>query len=275
STALTLSTWSCNFSCPWCQNFHLSKVEPHPATAMFYEAETILDLARRRGDEGLCVSFQEPVLLSDWAVSLFKIGRQKGLYGCFVSNGYMTAEALQLLYDGGMDGLTINVKGDRETYEKYCCSVDVDKVWKNAAEAKRKGIYVEVSNLVVNGVSDDEACISEVIERHLKEVGPETPLHFTRYFPAYRFDNPPTRMEVLEKAYDTARKAGVLYPYVGNASGHRCESTYCPGCGERVIQRSGYVRKYSVTDDKRCPKCGQHIPIRGNYVRKPSAHFVA
>jgi pyruvate formate lyase activating enzyme len=276
STALTLSTWSCNFACPWCQNFHLSKVKPEPSIATFYETEAIVDMAKRRGDEGLCASFQEPLLLFDWAVSLFRTGRQGGLYGCFVSNGYMTAEALQMLRDSGMDGLTIDVKGNRETYQKYCYNAEVDNVWRNAREAKAKGIHVEVVNLVVSGVSDDETGTKEVIERHLKEVGPETPLHFNRYYPAYKFDNPPTRIEILEKAYGMARKAGMLYPYIGNVFGHKYESTYCPDCGELVVQRlGGFVRKYKITKDNKCLKCGHPIPIQGSYVRKSRPYFVA
>lgn len=276
STALTLSTWSCNFDCPWCQNFHLSKVEPDPVTARFYLAETVVDIALRRKDEGLCISFQEPTLLFDWAVSLFRAGCQKGLYGCYVSNGYMTSEALQLLKDSGMDGLKIDIKGEAETYRKYCSNIDVEKVWKNVSGAKGKGLHVEVVNLLVKGVSDDEASIQGVIEHHMKEAGPETPLHFTRYYPAYKFDNPPTKIETLEKAYGMAKKAGVQYPYVGNVFGHKYESTYCPNCGLLLIQRYGYsIRKYNVTKGKECPKCGQPIPIVGSYVRKPRSYFVA
>lgn len=276
STALTLSTWSCNFDCPWCQNFHLSKLEPDPTRANFYSIEEIVDMTFRRKDEGLCISFQEPTLLFDWVVSLFNAGCQKVLYGCYVSNGYMTLEALQLLQNSGMDGLKIDIKGDVETYQKYCSNVDVEKVWKNAREAKKKGIHLEIVNLVISEVSDDKACIEEVIERHLKEVGPETPLHFNRYYPAYKFDNPPTKIETLEEAYDKAKKAGIDYPYVGNVFGHKYENTYCPNCSEILIQRFSYsIRKYNISKDKKCPKCGQTIPIRGNYIKKPRVYFVA
>lgn len=276
STALTLSTWSCNFTCPWCQNSHLSKLEPDPINASFYPIETIVDMALRRKDEGLCISFQEPTLLFDWAISLFKAGNQKRLYSCYVSNGYMTSEALQLLQNAGMDGLKIDIKGDAETYQKYCSNVDIEKIWKNAREAEKKGLHVEIVNLIVTGVSDDEACIEEVIERHLKEVGPETPLHFTRYYPAYKFENPPTKIETLEKAYTVARKAGMHYPYVGNVLDHKYENTYCPNCNEILIQRFSYsIKKYHLTKDKKCPKCGQTIPIRGNYIQKPRSYFVA
>jgi pyruvate formate lyase activating enzyme len=122
---------------------------------------------------------------------------------------------------------------------------------------------------VVTSVNDDENCLRWVIEKHLKEVGPETPLHFTRYYPAYKFHSPPTKVETLEKAREMARKAGVLYPYLGNVQGHEYENTYCPNCGEKLIQRLGYtIVRYKVTDGKKCPHCGQTIPITGKYVRK-------
>ncbi|MFP3984679.1 MAG: AmmeMemoRadiSam system radical SAM enzyme [Candidatus Bathyarchaeia archaeon] len=276
STALTLSTWSCNFDCPWCQNFHLSKVEPKPDNTNFYPVDTTVDMALRREDEGLCISFQEPILLFEWALSLFKTGSRKGLYCCYVSNGYMTSEALRMLQNSGMNGLKIDIKGDTETYQKYCSDIDADKVWKNVREAKEKGVHVEIVNLLVRGVSDDETCINEIIEHHMKEAGPETPLHFNRYYPAYKFDNPPTKIETLERAYKMAKKAGIQYPYVGNVFGHKYENTYCPNCGELLIHRFSYsVRKYGVTKDKKCPKCGRAVSIRGNYIRKARTYFVA
>jgi len=128
---------------------------------------------------------------------------------------------------------------------------------------------VEIVNLVVTDVNDDEECLRWVIEKHLKEAGPETPLHFTRYYPAYKFHNPPTKVETLEKAYEMAKEAGVLYPYLGNVQGHGYENTYCPSCGEKLIQRLGYtIIRYKVTDDKKCPKCGQPVPITGKHVKK-------
>jgi pyruvate formate lyase activating enzyme len=268
TTALTFSTWSCNLNCVWCQNFHLSKIEPDPAKSAYYSPEKIVELALYNGDIGLCASFQEPTLLSEWAVQLFKLGKNKGLnYCCYVSNGYMTTEVLKALSEAGMDGLKIDVKGSSEVYEKYCGSIDVEKVWRNAAEAKKLGLHVEIVNLVVTGVNDDEETLRWVIESHLKTVGAETPLHFTRYFPAYKFNNPPTKVEVLEKAYEMAKKEGVIYPYIGNVNGHKYESTYCPNCGEKLVRRyEHYVLKYAITKDKKCPKCGTHISITGEYL---------
>lgn len=270
STALTFSTWSCNFDCVWCQNYHLSKAAPNPAKAVYHSPEKIVELALAYGDAGLCASFQEPTLLTEWVIQVFSLGKSRGIkYCCYVSNGYMTLEALKALRDAGMDGLKIDVKGDCETYMGYCGGADVEKVWRNAAEAKRLGLHVEIVNLVVSGVNDDENTLRWVIEKHLKHVGPETPLHFTRYFPAYKFHNPPTKVETLEKAYEMARKTGVLYPYIGNVTGHKYENTYCPNCGEKLIKRYGYyVLKYAITEDRKCPKCGTKIPITGQFLGK-------
>jgi len=270
STALTFSTWSCNLNCIWCQNFHLSKVGPEPAKALYHSPEKIVELAIYNGDVGLCASFQEPTLLSEWAIPLFKLGKEKGIkYCCYVSNGYMTSEVLKALYEAGMDGLKIDMKGDGETYEKYCGGADVEKIWRNAREAKKLGLHVEIVNLVVRDVNDDDETLRWVVEKHLREVGAENPLHFTRYFPAYKFNNPPTRVETLEKAYEMAKKAGVLYPYIGNVAGHKYENTYCPNCGEKLIQRYGYyVVQYRINKEKKCPKCGTQIPITGEYAGK-------
>jgi pyruvate formate lyase activating enzyme len=268
STGLTFSTWSCNFDCVWCQNHHLSKTEPNPSKSSYYSPEKIVEQARLGNDDGLCASFQEPTLLTDWVVQLFKMGHEEGLYCCYVSNGYMTTEALRLLEESGMDGLKIDLKGDAEAYRRYCGGADVEKVWRNVREARKLGLHVEVVNLVVTGVNDDEDCLKWVIQRHLEDAGAETPLHFTRYSPAYKFENPPTKVETLERAYEMARKAGILYPYLGNVPGHRCENTYCPNCGEKLVQRFGHtILTYKVTSNKKCPKCGETIPITGKYIR--------
>jgi len=269
STALTFSTWSCNFDCVWCQNHHLSKTEPNPAKSSYFPPEKIVEMALHGDDDGLCASFQEPTILTDWVVLVFRLGREKGFYCCCVSNGYMTIEALKLLRDCGMDGLKIDIKGDAETYRKYCGGEDVEKVWRNAQEAKKMGVHVEIVNLVVTDVNDDEECLRWVIEKHLKTVGPETPLHFTRYYPAYKFNNSPTNTETLEKAYSMAKKAGVLYPYLGNVPNHEYENTYCPNCKTLLIQRIGYyIVRCKITSNNKCSHCSQPIPITGKYSRK-------
>lgn len=264
SYATTFSTWSCNFACPWCQNYHLSRRKPDPLVDKYMPPEQLIEYSKYWGDEGLCVSFQEPTLLLEYSIDVFKLGVSRGLYCCFVSNGYMTLEALRLLRESGMDGLKVDMKGDEEVYKRYCGGVDVDVVWRNIEKAREMGYHVEVVNLVVTGVNDREEQIEWVVERHLKHAGAEAPIHFTRYFPAYKFSNPPTPIKTLESAVKLARKMGVMYPYIGNVPGHWGEHTYCPECGEAVIKRMG-VRPVRCKLDKegKCLNCGFKLHIRG------------
>jgi pyruvate formate lyase activating enzyme len=266
SSALTFSTFSCNFRCVWCQNHHLSRGKPGPSDENYVQPREMVDAAEKSGNDGLCVSFQEPTLLFEYCLDVFPLATNRGLYNCFVSNGYQTKEALEMLKDAGLHGLKIDMKGDGEVYKKYCKNVDVEKIWGNASLARSMGLHVEIVNLVITDVNDDEECIEYVIDNHLKYLGSEVPLHFTRYHPAYRLRNPATTIEILECAYETAKKKGVLYPYLGNVPGHKYENTYCPGCGELLINRYGHsIIKNNITDAKKCPKCAEKIPITGNY----------
>jgi pyruvate formate lyase activating enzyme len=122
---------------------------------------------------------------------------------------------------------------------------------------------VEVVNLVVPGVNDREDQLLSLIRRHLKEAGPETPLHFTAYFPSYRFTSPPTPVGVLERARELAVGEGVEFAYVGNVPGHRYEHTYCPSCGELLLRRFGVELVECRMREKRCPRCGREIPVAG------------
>jgi pyruvate formate lyase activating enzyme len=269
STALTFSTWSCNFDCPWCQNHSLSRAEPVPERSESISPARIVELAVDSGDEGLCGSFQEPTLLTDWAMDVFPSAKARALYCCYVSNGYMTTEALELLRRSGLDGLKIDVKGDEETYRKYCGSVQADVPWRNAETAKKMGIHVEIVNLIIPGVNDSESTIATVVEEHLRHLGPDTPMHFTRYVPAYKFHAPATDVQRLEYARETARKSGIKYAYIGNVRDHPYENTFCPECNERVIARDGYaIASYRLTRENRCPTCGTGIPITGHCVKK-------
>lgn len=269
STALTFSTWSCNFNCQWCQNHHLSRIQPDPTkTNHYFNPEQIINLAQHQNDNGLCASFQEPTMLTDWTLPVFNLGQQKGLYSCYVSNGYMTHETLTLLRNAGMTGLKIDIKGDKETYQKYCGGADVEKIWHNAHQAKKMGFHIEIVNLIVTDVNDNEECLQWVTKKHIKNLGTETPLHFTRYSPAYKFTNPSTSTEILERAYHMAKNEGINYPYIGNVEGHKYENTYCPKCNEQLIQRHNYtITQYKITEDKKCPKCGQQIPITGRRIK--------
>jgi len=268
STAMTISTWSCNFTCPWCQNWGLSSRRPDDVPWEEVPPEAVVQWAVEGGDEGLCISFNEPTLLFEFSLDVFRLGRRAGLYACYVSNGYMSSEALRMLVDAGLTGLKVDVKGGRDAYREILAA-DWNVVWSRAEEALRMGVHVEVVFLMVSGIGDREEVVEEVISEHLKRLGEEVPLHFTRYFPAYRYGRPPTGIEALEKAYLKARREGVKFPYIGNVSGHWGEHTYCPRCGRVLVKRRGVrVVSYRVTGDGKCPYCGEAVPVAGRPVLK-------
>lgn len=261
SYALTVGTWSCNFSCPWCQNFDISKSQPDPRRAQYVSPKQLIDIALKSGCDGTSISFNEPTLLLEYSLDLFPLARQKGLYNTFVSNGYMTLKALEALAEAGLDAIKFDIKGGEEVYEKYCGAVEASVVWRNAERARGLGLHVEMVNLVIPGVNDDEGRLRQLVETHLRTLGPDTPLHFTRYHPEYRFKAPPTPVKTLEKAREIARSLGVLFPYVGNVPGHKYENTWCPECGELLIRRLGFILSMRITSEGKCPKCGFKVPL--------------
>ena len=261
STALTISTWSCNLKCPWCQNWHLSYRVPEPNNAKYIPPKDMVDEAIRRKDKGICISFQEPTLLFEYTIDLFRLAKEKNLYNTYVSNGYMTIDALRMLKEAGMDAINIDIKGDEEAYYNYLGGAKEEIIWRNAHVAKEMGMHVEMIHLVVTGINDNKMKIEGLIKKHLDILGPETPLHFTRYFPAYRYFNPPTPTDILEFAYKEARRQGIYYPYIGNIPGHPFENTYCPYCGTLLIERVGYrITRWEIKG-KNCPHCKKEVHL--------------
>ncbi len=256
-TTLTFSTYSCNLECPWCQNWHISKVDP-PLVYREIPPEELVRRAELLGDIGLCASFNEPTLLFEYLLDAFELAKSKGLVNTMVSNGFMTPMALKMLRNSGLDAMNIDVKGNEETYERFCGG-RAKFVWRTAEKAVKMGIHVEIVNLIVTNVNDDEDVIREVVENHLKHVGEKVPLHFTRYHPAYLFDNPPTPIRTLEKAAEIAKRMGVEFVYVGNVPGHEYENTFCPNCGEVLIRRFHFEVLENKIKDGKCPKCGYEI----------------
>jgi pyruvate formate lyase activating enzyme len=262
SRALTVGSWSCNFTCPWCQNWSISKFPPDPERANYISPERFVEMTVANGCQGTSVSFNEPTLMLEWSADVFGLARRRNLYNTFVSNGYMTVEALRLLAEAGLDALNVDVKGGPEAVRRYC-GADVEVVWRNIREARRLGLHLEVVNLVIPGVNDSEDDLREMARKCLREAGEEVPLHFTSYYPAYEFSAPPTPVETLERAYEIAKEEGLKFVYVGNIPGHKYESTYCPECGRMLIRRFGFEVVEVNLKGYRCGFCGAEIPLVG------------
>lgn len=270
SKALTVGSWSCNFTCSWCQNYDISKSPQSIGQGRFLSPPDFIELVRRSNCQGTSISLNEPTLLLEYSMEVFELARRHGYYNTFVSNGYMTLEALKLLIQKGLDALNIDIKGNAEAVLRFC-NADVDKVWRNAAAAKRWGAWVEITTLLIPGVNDEDRTVREIAHRIKDELGEATPWHVTGYYPAYKFRDelhvPPTPISTLERARGIGKAEGLKYVYAGNVPGHPLENTYCPNCNALLIERWGFsVTSYSITPERRCPQCSLEIPIIGQLV---------
>ncbi len=256
--AFTVGSWSCNFGCPWCQNWNISKAPP-PGTGEYTSPERFVGLTERSGCQGTSISFNEPTLSLEWSLDVFRLARRRGLYNTFVTNGYMTPEALSLLIKAGLDAMNVDVKGDAAAVRRFCKGVDMEKVWAACRLARSRGVHVEITTLVIPTVNDADAVLGEIAGRIVADLGREVPWHVTSYYPAYRFSALPTPMRTLERAWQIGKDAGMEFVYVGNVPGHRYEDTYCPGCGALLIRRSGFDVLLNAVRDERCPQCGRQV----------------
>ena len=257
--ALTAGSWSCNFGCPWCQNWDISKAPP-PAKGDYVSPQRFIDSVARTGCQGTSISFNEPTLSLEWSIDVFRLAKQRGFYNTYVTNGYMTPEALALAIESGLEAMNVDIKGDTAAVKKFCKGIDVNYVWAASKLARSQGVHLEVTTLVIPTVNDSDSVLRGIAERIAGDLGREVPWHVTSYYPAYQFTAPPTPVATLERAWQIGREAGLEFVYTGNEPGHQHNNTYCPACGALLIRRWGFdVVEYKL-DARKCPRCAQLIP---------------
>ncbi|HEY42867.1 MAG TPA: AmmeMemoRadiSam system radical SAM enzyme [Anaerolineae bacterium] len=262
SRALTAGSWSCNFGCPWCQNWDISKTPP-PKQSRFMSPGTFIQETIRQSCQGTSISFNEPTLSFEWSLDVFQLAREQDLYNTFVTNGYMTAKALDMLFKAGLDAMNIDIKGKSTAVRKYCRGVDVDQVWARCKQAKELGLHLEITTLIIPNVNDDDGSLDEIASHIVELLGDDTPWHVSGYHPAYRFTTPSTPISTLERAWAIGKKAGLKFVYVGNVPGHTKDHTYCPRCNELLIERLGLLVKRNLVKSGRCYACGEILPGAG------------
>lgn len=257
--ALTAGSWSCNFGCPWCQNWDISKVRL-PAGRRYVSPEQFVQLATDTSCQGTSISFNEPTLSLEWSLDVFRSASRSGLYNTFVTNGYTTPESLALLVDAGLDAMNVDIKGDSEVGRKYGKAIDVEKVWHTCQQARSHGVHLEVTTLIIPGVNDSEAMLRTIAGRIATDLGQSVPWHISRYFPAYQFSTPSTPLGTLELAYQIGQEAGLRFVYMGNVRGDPHDNTYCPACGNLLILRHGFKVVQNKLKAGCCSHCSCSIP---------------
>lgn len=271
SYSFSISAVGCSFKCPWCQNYHISQVEPGDVFADQLEPEKIVELAKRYGCKSISYTYNEPIIWHEYVMDTAKLAKKEGILNILVTNGYITHEALTEI-TSLIDAANVDVKGFTEAFYREYCKAELKPVLDATEEMKRKGVHVETTTLIIPKLNDDPQQMTELSKWHVEKLGPDTPLHLSRFYPSHRFTHvPPTPVETIGKARDIAIKEGLRYVYVGNVPGDLGENTYCPSCKQLLIERFGYdISQWNLTDDNHCQKCGMSIPIVGTFERKYS-----
>jgi pyruvate formate lyase activating enzyme len=231
-----------------------------------FPPEEIVKTARENNCQGISYTYTEPTIFFEYAYDTCVLAHKVGLFNTFVTNGYMTPEAVKTIAPY-LDAATVDFKGggDPDFYKSYSAVPSVEPIFEALKEMRQNGIHIEITNLVVPKIGDSLDRVRELAAWVKSNLGRDTPFHLLRFHPDYQLTTiAATAIEVLERAYAVAKGEGLNFVYVGNVPGHPSENTYCPNCGELLIKRFSFeVTKWSLTKDMHCPVCGQQIPIKG------------
>ncbi len=263
---MSIATVGCNFRCRFCDNWVIS--QEREIGGSDFPPERVVEAAKETGCHGISYTYTEPTIFFEYAYDTAVLAHKEGIFNTFVTNGYMTPEAVRLIAPV-LDAATVDFKGggDPEFYRSFCGVPSVEPIYEALKEMKERGIHVEITNLVVPGIGDSLDGIRELAGWVRDELGKDTVFHLLRFHPNYQVtDIASTSVKTLEQACEVARDVGLRYVYMGNVPGHKYENTYCPGCGELLVKRFSFdVVKWRLTKDMRCPECEEKIAIKGEF----------
>ncbi len=264
SDALTFGMLGCDFHCGYCQNWVTSQAlrdERSVTPIVELTPDQVVNAARRSGARLVVSSYNEPLITAEWAVAVFQEAKPAGLACAFVSNGNATPEALDFLRPW-IVAYKIDLKGfDEKRYRTL--GGTLENVCHGIRMVRERGLWLEIVTLVVPGFNDSEAEL-HAIAKFIASVSRDIPWHVTAFHPDYKMTEPsPTAVHQLIRAAEIGVEEGLHFVYAGNLPGHvaHWESTFCPGCDELLIERTGYlVRDYKITRDGKCPRCHRTVP---------------
>jgi len=261
SKAFSISSEGCNFSCKYCQNWEISQLVKRRKEIYGenFKPGDIVEMAKREECKSIAYTYTEPTVFFEFAYETAKIAKQQGLYNNFVSNGYMSEQTINLM-SGLIDAINIDIKGFTEKFYKEICGASLEKLLKTTKLLKKTGIWIEITTLLIPTLNEGEEQIKGVIEFVRDELGKETPLHFSLFYPYYKLAHlPPTPVETARKAREMALESGLRYVYTGNYPGDEGENTYCYNCKNLLIKRYGFMVEKNLIEKGRCPHCGAKI----------------
>jgi len=259
---LSMGTAGCNMGCFFCQNWDISKSKHDQVHSTYLPPEDVVLLAVRYGCPSLAFTYNEPTIWGEYVVDICHAAREHGLNTVMVTNGYVTYEAFHDIYDH-IDGANVDLKAFTEEFYGRMTLTHLKPVLEVLKWLKDEtNVWFEITNLMIPDLNDDPRETHKLCDWILENLGPEVPLHFTAFHPDFKLrDKSHTPPGTLHNARKIARAAGIHYVYEGNIHSDGAH-TYCPGCGELLIERSWHNVGANKLRNDACPKCNHSIPGR-------------
>lgn len=265
SKILSMGNFGCNLNCLYCQNWVYSQFEYTPEKEIFtYSADQVVDFCVKNNVRIISWTYNDPAVWLEFVLDVSKKAKKEGILILFKSAFYLTSEAIDLLLDV-VDIFAVSIKSmDEEYYKKFTFGT-LPPVLEGAKKVYKAGKHIEISNLVVTGISDNNENYDKIIDFVLNELGPEVPLHFTRFHPDYKYTEVEKTSELaVIEAVKRARNRGIKYAYTGNMFETEYMNTYCMNCNELLVKRIG-LEAYpmpSLSGDGRCKCCNTYSEIK-------------
>jgi pyruvate formate lyase activating enzyme len=262
SLSYSVATVGCNFRCLFCQNADIAQM-PSDSKGMIagdpFSPQDVVAAAIKGDCKSIAYTYTEPTVYFEFAFDTAKLAHEKGIQNVFVTNGYMTAEALHMI-NPYLDAANVDLKAFTEDFYKTYCGAKLEHVKESLKLMKSLGIFIEVTTLLIPGLNDDKDELEKLAKFLADSLGTETPWHISRFHPTYKLtDRPPTPVETLITAREIGIKAGLKYVYTGNVPGESGGNTFCYSCGKVLIERWGFYIKKNVIEESRCPYCNVEI----------------
>lgn len=261
SASYSIATLGCNFKCLHCQNADISQVPENTNFELLdtFPASNVVEEALRYNCKSISYTYTEPTIFLEYAYECAKLAQEKGIYNTFISNGYMTKEALDFIAPY-LNAFNVDLKSFSEKFYQDVCSAKLNPVLDLLKYIKKLGIWLEVTTLLIPELNDSETELTEIAQFIFNELGSETPWHVTRFYPAYKLsDLAPQSIEKVTIAREIGKSVGLKYVYTGNIPDSEGENTYCYNCGRILIRRLGYnVVEYNIKEGK-CVFCNTKI----------------
>jgi pyruvate formate lyase activating enzyme len=260
TTAFSTATVGCNINCKFCQNWEISQSRVDQTRHYDLSPEEFAAACVKSNAPTIAYTYSEPVVFTEYLRDCAAAARERGIRNVMITNGYIQETPMRDLA-GVLDAVKIDLKSFRESYYRDVCDGEMKPVLDTLVLLASLSVWIELVYLVVPTLNDGDAEFKDLSAWCVANLGPQVPIHFSRFHPQYRLKNlPPTPVATLERAKKIYEDAGGRHVYIGNVPGHEAENTYCPGCGTILIKRRMYDVDTGSFRSGRCPRCDEIIP---------------